>query len=49
MFDGSLVPIAGGYFSMGLLALGCILFAEKGKLFGVGEEYKDAPPADLGH
>jgi DHA1 family bicyclomycin/chloramphenicol resistance-like MFS transporter len=29
---------------MGLLAIGCVLIAENGKLFGVGEEYKDAPP-----
>lgn len=38
MFDGTLTPIAAGYFFVGLAALICILFAEKGKLFGVGEE-----------
>ncbi|WP_332716059.1 multidrug effflux MFS transporter [Pelagibacterium mangrovi] len=43
-FDGSITPIAAGYFIMGLLAIGCVLIAENGKLFGVGEEYKDAPP-----
>ncbi|HEY0919357.1 multidrug effflux MFS transporter [Devosia sp.] len=35
-FDGTLVPVSGGYFVMGALALGAILVAENGKLFGVG-------------
>ena len=39
MFNGTTVPVATGYFTMGLLALGCILIAERGKLFGVGAEY----------
>ncbi|WP_294929624.1 multidrug effflux MFS transporter [uncultured Paracoccus sp.] len=39
-FDGTVVPIAAGYVIFGLLALGCILIAEKGRLFGVGEEYR---------
>ncbi|SIQ84078.1 MFS transporter, DHA1 family, bicyclomycin/chloramphenicol resistance protein [Paracoccus thiocyanatus] len=39
-FDGTVVPIAAGYVVFGLLALGCILIAEKGRLFGVGEEYR---------
>src|SRR5690606_15181947 len=43
-FDGSITPIAAGYFIFGLLAIGCVLIAENGKLFGVGEEYKDTPP-----
>ena len=38
-FDGTTVPAATGYFTMGILALICILVAEKGKLFGVGEQY----------
>ncbi|WP_051960658.1 multidrug effflux MFS transporter [Devosia riboflavina] len=38
-FDGTTVPAATGYFTMGILALICILIAEKGKLFGVGEQY----------
>jgi MFS transporter, DHA1 family, multidrug resistance protein len=38
-FNGTLVPIAAGYFVMGLLALACILVAENGRLFGVGTEY----------
>jgi len=41
LFDGTVVPIAGGYAAMGLLALGCIFIAEKGSLFGVGEAYAD--------
>ncbi|WP_108396429.1 multidrug effflux MFS transporter [Devosia submarina] len=45
-FDGTTVPAATGYFSMGVLALICILIAERGKLFGVGEEHSDA---DLSH
>jgi MFS transporter, DHA1 family, multidrug resistance protein len=40
-FDGSLVPNATGYVVMGLFVLGCVLIAEKGKLFGVGTEYAD--------
>ena len=42
-FDGTVTPIALGYLSMGLLALGCVLIAEKGKLFGVGQEYAKPP------
>jgi DHA1 family bicyclomycin/chloramphenicol resistance-like MFS transporter len=38
-FDGTVTPIATGYVVMGLLVLGCVLIAEKGKLFGVGVEY----------
>ena len=38
-FDGTLVPNALGYVAMGTLMLGCILIAEKGKLFGVGAQY----------
>ncbi len=39
MFDGTTIPSAMGYFGMGVLTLGCILVAEKGRLFGVGEEH----------
>ncbi len=42
MFDGTTIPAAMGYFGMGVLTLGCILVAEKGRLFGVGEEYASA-------
>ena len=39
-FNGTLTPNATGYVVMGTLVLGCILIAEKGKLFGVGKEYE---------
>lgn len=42
-FDGTTVPTALGYFLMGVAAIACILVAEKGRLFGVGEQY--AKPA----
>ena len=38
-FDGTVTPVALGYFSMGALALICVLIAERGQLFGVGAEY----------
>lgn len=38
-FDGTVTPVAVGYFSMGALALICVLIAERGQLFGVGAEY----------
>ena len=41
-FNGTLTPNATGYVVMGTLVLGCILIAEKGKLFGVGKEYEKA-------
>lgn len=41
-FNHTITPIAFGYVSMGLLALGCVLIAERGKLFGVGKEYVSA-------
>jgi DHA1 family bicyclomycin/chloramphenicol resistance-like MFS transporter len=39
LFNGTTVPTAAGYFLMGVLALVCILIAENGRLFGVGEQY----------
>lgn len=45
-FDGTVVPVATGYFTMGSLAIICVLVAEKGRLFGVSPEY--AKP-DLSH
>jgi MFS transporter, DHA1 family, multidrug resistance protein len=48
-FDGTLVPNALGYVSMGTLVLICVLVAEKGKLFGIGKEYSPAKPADARH
>lgn len=44
-FDGTTVPAATGYFLMGVLGLICILVAEKGRLFGVGEQYGHAGAA----
>ena len=38
-FDGTLVPNAMGYVVMGALVLGCILIAERGRLFGVSPQY----------
>jgi DHA1 family bicyclomycin/chloramphenicol resistance-like MFS transporter len=37
-FDGTVVPTVAGYFVLGVLALACVLVAERGQLFGVGEE-----------
>jgi DHA1 family bicyclomycin/chloramphenicol resistance-like MFS transporter len=39
-FNGTVTPTVMGYLVMGLLSLGCILVAEKGRLFGVGEKYR---------
>ena len=45
-FNGTTTPIALGYLVMGSLALGCVLIAENGRLFGVGKETPEAarPP-----
>lgn len=40
MYDGTVRPVAFGFAFMGLLALTAILIAERGKLFGVGQEYQ---------
>ena len=37
-FDGTVTPVAAGYFILGILTLICVLVAERGKLFGVGAE-----------
>lgn len=42
-FNGTTVPMAAGYFLMGILALILILVAEKGRLFGAGEAAEAAP------
>lgn len=47
-FDGTLVPNATGYVVMGFLVLGCVLVAEKGRLFGIGKDYAK-PEAGGGH
>lgn len=49
LFNGTTVPTAAGYFLMGILALICILVAENGRLFGVGEQYaQEEPVAEAG-
>jgi DHA1 family bicyclomycin/chloramphenicol resistance-like MFS transporter len=48
LFNGTTVPAATGYFVMGILALICILVAEKGRLFGVGEQYAHGQPIPVG-
>ena len=45
-YDGTLVPNALGYASMGVLVLVCVLIAESGRLFGVSPQH--ARP-DAGH
>jgi len=44
-FNGTLTPNAAGYTAMGVLVLGAVLAAEKGRLFGVGTDYVRAPAA----
>jgi len=39
-FDGTVGPVATGFLVVGLLTLVGILIAEKGRLFGVGEKYR---------
>ena len=43
-FDGTVTPVATGFFAVGVLTMVCIIIAEKGKLFGVGEQYKGSTP-----
>jgi DHA1 family bicyclomycin/chloramphenicol resistance-like MFS transporter len=42
-FNGTLTPNAAAFVVMALMVLCCMLVAEKGKLFGVGQEYAHAP------
>ena len=39
-FNGTLLPVALGFFALSITALICMLIAEKGKLFGVSSQYK---------
>jgi MFS transporter, DHA1 family, multidrug resistance protein len=39
LFNGTTIPVAAGYFLMGAVSLLFILIAERGRLFGVGEQY----------
>lgn len=43
-FNGTTLPASLGYLIYGALALGCVLIAEKGRLFGVGKEYAATVP-----
>ncbi|MCZ4345930.1 multidrug effflux MFS transporter [Devosia neptuniae] len=50
MFNNTTIPVAIGYAGMGILSLICILIAENGRLFGVGEQYANAETApDMAH
>lgn len=42
-FNGTLTTNAAAWVTMGVLVLGCVLIAEKGRLFGVGAEYQAVP------
>lgn len=39
VYDGTVVPVAGGFFTLGLIAVVCVLIAEKGRLFGASARY----------
>jgi DHA1 family bicyclomycin/chloramphenicol resistance-like MFS transporter len=43
VYDGTIVPVASGFFFLGFVAVLCVLVAEKGKLFGVGARYAGKP------
>lgn len=40
-YNGTVVPTAAGYFILALVSIGCVLIAEKGKLFGVSAQYQN--------
>jgi len=40
-FDGTVEPVALGFLIVGILTLVCVLIAERGRLFGIGEQYRD--------
>lgn len=39
VYNGTVVPVAAGFFCLGLIAIICVLVAENGKLFGVSAKY----------
>ena len=39
-YNGTVVPTAAGYFILALIGIGCVLIAEKGRLFGVSPQYQ---------
>jgi MFS transporter, DHA1 family, multidrug resistance protein len=38
-FDGTVFPLTFGFFAVGFLGLVCVLIAEKGRLFGIGQSH----------
>jgi DHA1 family bicyclomycin/chloramphenicol resistance-like MFS transporter len=46
-FNGTLTPNATAYVVMGSLVVGCILIAEKGRMFGVGKDVPKSPAAAM--
>ena len=48
-FDGTVVPTVAGYFGLGLAAVACVMVAERGRLFGVGEEATAATAVAQAH
>jgi len=49
MFNGTLTPVATGYFVMGATSLICVLVAENGRLFGSGQPPQAPPAAESAH
>lgn len=39
IYDGTVIPVAAGFFVLSLIAIACVLIAENGRLFGVGAQY----------
>lgn len=39
-YNGTVVPTAAGFFILAMVGIGCVLIAEKGKLFGVSTQYQ---------
>ncbi|MBX9455748.1 MAG: multidrug effflux MFS transporter [Rhizobium sp.] len=39
-YDGTIVPTAAGFFLLAIVSIGCVLIAERGRLFGVGAQYQ---------
>ena len=39
-YNGTVVPTAAGFFLLALVAIGCVLIAERGRLFGVSAQYQ---------
>jgi DHA1 family bicyclomycin/chloramphenicol resistance-like MFS transporter len=39
-YDGTVVPTAAGFFILALVAIACVMIAERGRLFGVSAQYQ---------